>query len=74
VLVTVVVTVALHFQHMQDIFLFSKISRPALCPAQPITVCGTGGFSSGAKAAWLEAEHSPVSIIEAKSRWISTKR
>jgi len=52
VLVTVVVTVALHFQHMQDISLFSKMSIPAMCPAQPLTQCGTGGFSPGAKAAW----------------------
>jgi hypothetical protein len=52
VLVTVAVTVALHFQQIQVIFLFSKMSRPALCPAQPLTQFGTEGFSPGAKAAW----------------------
>jgi glycerol uptake facilitator-like aquaporin len=52
VLVTIVITVALHFQHMQDIFLFSNMSGQAVCPAQPLTQCATGGFSPGTKAAW----------------------
>ena len=44
VLVTVVIIVALHFQHIQDIFIFSKMSGPAVCPAQPLTQCATESF------------------------------
>ena len=54
----------------QQIFLYSKASRPGVGPTQPHIRWALAGFSSGLRRREREAdEHSHPSIAEVKNEW-----
>jgi hypothetical protein len=51
----------------QEIFLYSKASRPDLGPSQPTIQCTRGALSPGVERPRLEANHSRPSIADIKN-------
>jgi len=60
------------FGKEQDIFLFSKTSRPALGPTQARIQWVPRTLSPGIKRLGLEADQSPSCSAEFKSEWSYT--
>jgi hypothetical protein len=68
-LLSVVVYVLGDQRYGQEIFLFSKMFRPALGPTPTFYSVGTQSSFPGDEAATVRADRSPLSIAKVKNKW-----